>query len=584
MQEVAEESTFARMQRLFGLKRAETAPLAEEKENGEKRAKVDEEEETKSYTVVHVQIVQDVLRHYAALLTADERRVLSAFLAFSDATQKVFVRLLGRKYRMFRCSQLSYSDTEAALLELQRSGFATLVAGGLDFGGSRLRALSFLRLARVQELRTVAAAVAMVERGKLSRDALLEKLTNLCGEGEGGGPRRSQSTLSFAGGAPGKKHAQAIENALVKTFCGSSSTLSSSSSGTQSSLLALWGGKKKSDSAAAEGEEAGESEGAKSTVSAQFIARHGFAVVLSHAVCALFDRVEMLFFLDMSDVRSLIMAKRDQLQYPRYTCNRHGIPFATREQMLAYVAASHLLHVFLLCSEQLPDPGNPWGSLSSDDIPIPGRPIVPNDLPPDFCRRLLLQTCLALHEEGCFDVSLDPLAATDNFPSLASELERCRAELGEEEADTGLSQLVARLAASDAAPLALFEPKEDSAVAPSVSSAAFPALKAGEPMVEAVPELSPEQQRYMGRFRREYCLLYVLRFGVDWLEKQKDFGAAVRLLRLLLALAPRVRSHAARKMGHFWLRLSLDCVHLTRSRGAPSCDKCCVACLLVLEN
>lgn len=58
-------------------------------------------------------------------------------------------------------------------------------------------------------------------------------------------------------------------------------------------------------------------------------------------------------------------------------------------------------------------------------------------------------------------------------------------------------------------------------------------------------------------------------FLLTWLEdfeKQKKYDLAMFVLRLLICLAPSVRSHAVRKMGSFWLRLSIDCVHELKSK------------------
>ena len=104
---------------------------------------VEEEQENGSYTVVHVEIVSEILQHYASpLLTQSERATLTAFLELGDKSQKLFVRLLGRKYRVFRCSSLQ-KDAEEALLELQAQGFLSLVGGGLGFAGSKHRAMAF---------------------------------------------------------------------------------------------------------------------------------------------------------------------------------------------------------------------------------------------------------------------------------------------------------------------------------------------------------------------------------------------------------------------------------------------------------
>lgn len=213
-----------------------------------------------------------------------------------------------------------------------------------------------------------------------------------------------------------------------------------------------------------------------------------------------FDRVEMLFFLDMSDVKSLIMAKRDKLLYPSYDCRRHGSPFQSREQMMAYIGATHLLHLFLSLTDQLPDQ-NAWGSSSSDDVPVPGRPIRPVNLPPDFCDTLVLKACLGLHEDGCFDLKNDPLLGERRFKSLNKMLETVRVKDG-----GNLEDLVAALSRDDCAPLAMFEPDvlKNAEEKPWGSAAAA-----------SQSQLSQSHLSYMLRFKREYVLLYVLRFGVD---------------------------------------------------------------------
>jgi hypothetical protein len=91
----------------------------------------------------------------------------------------------------------------------------------------------------------------------------------------------------------------------------------------------------------------------QSELSDAFISANGFCLILSHQICALFDRIETLYFLNQTDVKSLLVSKSQLLQYPTYVPNRHGTPFQTRFQMLEYVGASHLLSLFLKLSDQL---------------------------------------------------------------------------------------------------------------------------------------------------------------------------------------------------------------------------------------
>ncbi len=221
--------------------------------------------------------------------------------------------------------------------------------------------------------------------------------------------------------------------------------------------------------------------------------------------------METLFFLDMSDVKSLIMAKRDKLLYPTYECRRHGAPFQTREQMMDYMGASHLLHLFLAASDQLPDQSGAWSSSSSDDVPIPGRPIRPPDLPADFCQCLVVKACLALHDDACFDLSKDPMSQHDGkFKSLAIFLDEERAKHR-----TTLSELMETLMSVDSAPLAMFEPL-------AVGSASAASAAASD-QLQIQSQLSQSQLLYLRRFKREYVLLYILRFGVDCKKVGKEF-------------------------------------------------------------
>lgn len=252
-------------------------------EDGEEEEEADPENSS-NYTVVHVEIVTEILRHYSSpLLTEAERRVLTAFLALSDKAQKLFVRLLGRKYRVFRCSTLA-ADAEVALLELQRVGFLCLVSGELKLEGSKQRALAFLRLLRVGELRTVAGSISVVARARMTRDQLLECLAAACCEEPAQERRASdQSKLSFAVGAnKQKKNASAIEAALCKALRGGSSN-SVPSLQAQSSLLSLWGAAKQKSLPSA----SSTTEDSPAMVSSAWIAANGFVAVLSHRVCAL---------------------------------------------------------------------------------------------------------------------------------------------------------------------------------------------------------------------------------------------------------------------------------------------------------
>ena len=362
----------------------------------------------------------------------------------------------------------------------------------------------------------------------------------------------------------------------------------------QSSLLSLWGTPKSKSTGSIvtapspktpikmEDEEEAEKT---STLSAKFIAVNGFAIVLSHAVCALFDRVEMLYFLgDSSTVQTVIAAKRDKLSYPSFVPNRHGIPFQTREQMMEYMGTSHLLHVFLQASGQLPDASNVWSAVSSDDVPVPGRPLRPSNLTRDFCKNLLLKTCLTMHREGCFDLERDALHGVAGFSDLSSLLAQHDKHLKETNNAQELNDWVEMLSANDAQPLSVFEPAtfgvaeasaaSVSAAPTSLSFSPPSSCSSSQPSQALSPAQSQVQMMYMRRFRREYVLLYILRFGVDFMEKQKDYECAVLVLRLLLSLAPHVRPHAQRKMGHFWLRLSMDCVHLTKSKVAAHAVCC----------
>jgi hypothetical protein len=85
--------------------------------------------------------------------------------------------------------------------------------------------------------------------------------------------------------------------------------------------------------------------------------------------------------------------------------------------MMDYVKASHLLHVFLSATNLLPD-NSLWSN--NDEIPIPGRPIKPSQIPQNFCHSVLLKTCLLLHRDGCVNDELDPLGSES---SLLEELQ-----------------------------------------------------------------------------------------------------------------------------------------------------------------
>jgi hypothetical protein len=174
--------------------------------------------------------------------------------------------------------------------------------------------------------------------------------------------------------------------------------------------------------------------------------------------------------------------------------------------MMDYIGATHLLHLFLSLSDQLPDQ-NAWGSSSSDGVPIPGRPIRPLDLTPDFCDSLVLKACLALHDDQCFDLKKDPLQGERKFLSLVKQLDKARASN-----DESLAQLMTRLTHDDCAPLSIFEPEAPKEVEGIPLSSQRPSQS---------HQLSQSHLSYMRRFKREYVLLYILRFGVDCEGEEK---------------------------------------------------------------
>lgn len=530
------------------------------------------------YHEIMVRAIQD---HYAHLLDEEERILLRQFQQLSPDARSCFVRLHSRKYRVFRCSSLKVSrvqNLEKALSELCSAAFATLHNGPIPLGsGDRRRLLCFLRLLRVGELRQLASSVGLStsnhhDRRPASKDILLTSLSALCSsdiassfvldedsgaqqsvmmpeskkkKGSTKKPLHRQSSLplmsrsSSSSGGASPQVLSRLEAALRRILCGSTT-----SSGQQSSLMSFWGAPKPPERS-----QSAPPVQSSPSLSPKFISTNGFVFVLGHAVCAFFDRIELLYFLNQSSLQTLLQMHLTNTRYPSYTPNRHGCPFQTRDQLLSYVGATHILDAFLRLTDQA---GN-----VSDDVPVPGRSLqLPDVLDRNqYCKRLILSTCV--HLMDCIDYTRDPLGDNASFGSLLqSQLEAIRdsPEL------IDLDVLVSEMHLVDSLPLSPFEPSLDGFA--SMGLAVAPMQLAGS---SPYPDTLA---MFVRRFRREYALFYLLRFGLDWLEKSKDYLNALLVLRVLLSLSPRVRHHVQRKLGYFWLRCSLNCAHVQPDKKA----------------
>jgi hypothetical protein len=150
----------------------------------------------------------------------------------------------------------------------------------------------------------------------MSRNDLIERLAGMCCDGD---DASSQARITFGAKELGAKtKAATIEIALMKVLMGSGTN---SSSGKQTSLLSLWGKKDATPGFLF----------ANCTIfyvcklilvsvntnvatkplllSDVFVMKHGCVIVLGNAICSLFDRCEMLYFLNMTDSKTVIAAK-----------------------------------------------------------------------------------------------------------------------------------------------------------------------------------------------------------------------------------------------------------------------------------
>ena len=503
--------------------------------------------------LLHEVMIEKVLEHYSSLLNSKELNVLEAFNQLGRNAKDVFVRLHGRKYRIFRCSSLSVrkiDELEEAVLELQKAKFACVAGHPLNLFGERERALAFLRLAKVNELRSIASSLGVVDRQKLSRDDLIRTLADMCCCDAGPKQGSSQSTLSYIGSSKGdteKKSAKSIESALCKALACvevSGNKKKSLPRKTQSStLLSMW---KKNEP----NEEVTKEDGGKGRLSGDFVSKHGVVLVLAHSVCALFDRIEMLYFLNMSSVKLMILSVIQKVKYPQVACNRFGSPFLTRQQMVEYEGSSHLLDQFVtaLGMAQAIEHG-------SNEVPIPGRSLNHVSLHRDskFCSDLIWLVCRSFVQDKLVNYDFDPLKGSnhDLENELLHEMERVE--------QTSLNDYVERLYEQDRKPWICFEPPQDDKLKESQDQQ--------DEEVIMSQKLSDSQQRmYMRRFRKEYIFLYILKFGVDWLEKERKYQEAVIVLRLLICLDQDIRVFVKRKVGTFWLRCSINYAHLERDK------------------
>lgn len=60
----------------------------------------------------HEKIISSICQHYYKLLTSEEHEMIQRFKALSKAAKMVFVRLHGRKYRLFRCSEIRIKNVD----------------------------------------------------------------------------------------------------------------------------------------------------------------------------------------------------------------------------------------------------------------------------------------------------------------------------------------------------------------------------------------------------------------------------------------------------------------------------------------
>ncbi len=123
---------------------------------------------SEGYYVDNFNVVLDhVSAHHDALLTDAERDFRSTFQRLSQAAQRLYVRLMGRKGPLFRADLLRYPEIESidvAIGELERAGFADAAP---DAGAGEL-----VRLLRKPELAPLSSLPASTKRAEIEEDIL----------------------------------------------------------------------------------------------------------------------------------------------------------------------------------------------------------------------------------------------------------------------------------------------------------------------------------------------------------------------------------------------------------------------------
>jgi hypothetical protein len=287
-------------------------------------------------------------------------------------------------------------------------------------------------------------------------------------------------------------------------------------------------------------------------------------VVLSSRASELFDTLNFLFFLNQSDYHAMVLSNMGAVRYASYQPNRYPI-FGTRTELHDYLLAAHVVDYAIRLTGSAEDAYS-----AATEVPIPGRTMritAAGDSVTASLKQLLLLACVDLLDGGFIEMDRDPLqmlsvmdALPYWLPTPSALLQPLEAELGAMRARLGAavswSPFVESLATRDAEVL---QPYESRGLDPDHSFE--PAAGLSQPPSQLGAQ-SQEQLHYLRRFRREYAQLYLLRVGIDWLEREKDYVLAITVLRVLLSLGDFARCHAQSKLGGFWLRLSIDLVHV----------------------
>lgn len=500
--------------------RSESAPAVLGARNGDDADGEEgdgEDAEAIQYSLVNLfTVLETVVRHHSHVLTLDEHWALQRFRDLPHVAQTLWSRLHPRKYRVFRSSALRITKIDAddvgpALRDLAGAGFATLLdeRSELHLSGNSERAAALLRLLKVAELRAVGAACGIVGVQKMARADVLAKLCEMvlppAADANG------QRTIALSGEAKQRDRAVAVERALRKVVFSTGKSASGAPVASQPSLLTMWGRAASHPapptSAAVIKPAAGPHSGGADCI-----------VVLSHVQCELFDRINYLFFLNQSDFHAMALCNSGHVRYAHYQPNRFAL-FGSGAELRAYVLATHAVD-FAQRQLGVSDDSSGYGSAAmAGDVPVPGRSLLLRcrDGAPAAMRLLLWLACVDLADCRHVDAARDPVAMCDairdgageedGFRPLADELDRLRDLARPHSWTAHLTALIER----DAEALALYEPAARVAPNDFVQPTQSPGPSA----------VSQDGLHFLHRFRREYAQLYLLRLGVDWLEKQR---------------------------------------------------------------